>query len=149
MVEIVSQQEANIIEDIRAGVTFNDCLIKYHMRDRNLLNICQRLTSLDLLHKVKSKHYNVTITSYKVLPTKQVTQHRKSYKAKLFSEVDNNLPEEAAFYIIGHYPYLSRTMLLQRLNDQGFHINKFELNVFIITNELDKIYKRRDRDVAS
>lgn len=149
MTDIVTQQEANIIEDIKAGINFKECSIKYNVSDRNLLNICQRLTSLSILHKIKPKHYEVSCSSYKVLSTKAVTEYRKQNKAKLFNEVDTNFPDEVAYYITGQYPHLSRKTLLQRLHDKGFNINKFELNVFIITNDLDKIYKRKERDVAS
>lgn len=140
----LTQAEADLYEATKNGLSFHECEIKFGMSSRSLTSAFQHLVTLNIVEREKIKTYRALPASYIIKSAQAVREQRKKLKEGTEYKCPSNLDQAAITYIAGHYHIMTRNRLLKKLKEEGYKINKSELNEVIIQNELDKHDRSRN-----
>lgn len=139
--------EAEIIEGILAGHELDAIREQIQKKPRYFRNTINRMVDLDMLEKVELG-YSVKIEKYTIRPDSEVTEDRKKKTRKV---INKNVPvvgEAALALIRENYSKMYRSALLKLLQQKGYKLTKFELNLIILNEDLSMETNESEQSIA-
>ncbi|GGG17829.1 hypothetical protein [Paenibacillus abyssi] len=140
--------EAEIIEAIKAGQELVNIRKQVQKAPRYFRNTITRMVELGVLEKIEKGMYAVKVEKYSVRPDGEVIEERKRKTRSTMMPIIPDVAPTAIELIRANYHKMLRTPLLKLLRNNGFPMNKFELNLLIMKEGISGSALEADQETA-